>query len=219
MALDARTDHIRIAPDFTNLLHGQIPNYFEPDIHQACIIPNYRMVDKIDDHDKNIYIRFLLKSTYYLKHKNIEPFFLIHATRKGDDFKLAKMIQDFMENPPPIITEENPFYLKGLIKSSKLVISSRFHGLVSSLSQNRLSLGTGWSHKYQMLFNDYNCPECLISHNAEDHVIFQKIDMMIKKPYRHKIQTKLEKASEIQKKRVREMWYIIHEYLSIKDIE
>src|SRR5690606_33677761 len=39
-------ENIKIAPDFTNLLDGIVPENFDSTLNQFCIVPNYRMVDK-----------------------------------------------------------------------------------------------------------------------------------------------------------------------------
>ena len=83
-----------------------------------------------------------------------KPYFLIHEAKM--DRKVAEAINQKLIIKLPIIQEDNPLYIKGMIAKCKAVVTSRFHGLVSCLSQAIPCLSTGWSHKYETLLKDYN---------------------------------------------------------------
>lgn len=61
-----------------------------------------------------------------------------------------------------VLADPDPRVLKGLLGAAALVVSSRFHGCVGALSQAVPCLATGWSHKYQSLFDDFGLPEGLM---------------------------------------------------------
>jgi len=61
-----------------------------------------------------------------------------------------------------VLEDPDPRVLKGVLGAAALVVSSRFHGCVSALSQAVPCLATGWSHKYQALFDDFRLPEGLL---------------------------------------------------------
>ena len=52
-------EKIYLYPDFTNLLEGHLPDYFNPMVHQSCIVPNMRMIDQVKS-GKVVYIEFMI---------------------------------------------------------------------------------------------------------------------------------------------------------------
>lgn len=55
----------------------------------------------------------------------------------------------------PQLYVEDPILLKAMIGQSQLVISARFHAVVSAISQSVPVIVNSWSHKYQALLADY----------------------------------------------------------------
>lgn len=62
-----------------------------------------------------------------------------------------------------LIQNYNALQIKTAIAQASFVISSRFHGCVSALSQGVACIGTSWSHKYEELYKDYDVSPLLIS--------------------------------------------------------
>lgn len=196
--------HIKVAPDFTNLVEGRIPDYFNPIKHKVCIVPNHRMVNKVSIQDAKNYLPFLIKYTKVLIKENCPPFILIHEG--DDDYELGIKIQKQVNAKIDIIREIDPLYIKGILGACQAVISSRYHGLVSALSNGVPCLGTGWSHKYQMLFEDYNCPECLLTTKETDNEILEKLALITDKKISNQLKDKINKAAKYQMKLTNNMW-------------
>ena len=74
------------------------------------------------------------------------------------------------------------------------------------MSQGVPSLATGWSHKYQMLFEDYGFEEGLIDPTASEDEIRTKIDAIANPDSNRKIQSRIKANSEHLKQRSEVMW-------------
>lgn len=209
--LNVDKSKIKEKPDFTLLLKGSVPDIplvksIDP---LACIVPNYRMIDKYFDGDEKLYTQLMVKSVNAALNNNFSPYILIHE--RGTDKELAENIKRECSDDIPIIYNDKPIEIKGLIGVSGLFIGSRFHGLVSALSQGVPALGTGWSHKYQMLFDDFKCPEYLIDPEKDD--VDEKLNQLINDK---SLPDKLLMASGNIRKEVLGMWDEIFNIMSNK---
>jgi colanic acid/amylovoran biosynthesis protein len=153
-------DHpgLRLAPDFTALVEGLAPCEMPAGDAPAAVIPNTQMVVH-GDIGENGYLRFLIASIQLLRAKGLDPFLLLHESSK--DRAIAAAVLSEMGDVE-VVEHPDGRVLKGIIGRCVVTIGSRFHGLVSALSQGVPSVGTGWSHKYRELFADYGCSECLM---------------------------------------------------------
>lgn len=198
-----KLDNIHLCGDFTNLVSGIVPENFDPSKNNFCIVPNYRMIDKTPKEISEAYVPLLIKCTKYLLHKKLRPFILVHEGQ--EDLMLAKIISE-ETGDTPIVKEDDPLKIKGILGCSIGTIGSRFHGLVSALSQGVPSLATAWSHKYQMLLEDYGFPEGLIDITASDEKIFDKMDLLADGEQRKKIKSTIETRSKDLKMLSEKMW-------------
>ena len=147
-------------PDFTNLVAGFTPDGWRQDSHGVAIVPNGRMLDKTDEATSAGYLPFICRCVSRLQELNAQPFLLIHGG--ADDARLAQRISELTNNIP-VVKEDDPLKIKGILGASRAVVASRFHALVSALSQGVPAVATGWSHKYTELFNDYGFPDGVMS--------------------------------------------------------
>lgn len=197
-------DNIRMAPDFTNLVSGVLPEDFDAKNNRFCLVPNYRMIDKTQKAESEAYVPFMADCARYLVEKGAKPFLLVHEG--ANDLMLAEKIRATANHPIPIIQEQHPLRIKGILGACDGTLGSRFHGLVSALSQGVPSLGTGWSHKYRMLFKDYGFEEGLIDVQVEQNVLREKIDLVTDAKSSQQIRAELVRQTVELNKRSLQMW-------------
>ena len=155
-----KSEHLKQAPDFTNLVKpGRTTG--SDDTDQAAIVPNQRMIEKAETEDEAAaYVPFMSTCIEAVAKAGLEPILLLHEEEDDD---LAVEIEQHVEHNIPIRQEDDPVALKRILGESHLVVGSRFHSLVGALSQGVPAIGTSWSHKYEMLFEEYECTEMLLS--------------------------------------------------------
>lgn len=202
--------HIRQYPDFTNLIEGVLPEGFDPERNRVCLVPNYRMLDKTDQARGAAYLPFMIRCARHLVGRGAKPFVLVHDGAK--DLWLAERISD-ASGGIAIFREDDPLRIKGIIGASYATIGSRFHGLVSALSQGVPSLATGWSHKYTELFTDYGFPEGILLVDDSKEVIEAKIDTVIDDEIHSNLRSKLLKKSGSLKLLSEVMWREVFEVI------
>lgn len=201
---------IKLAPDFTNLINGVVPKDFDSTKNDVAIIPNYKMIEKILS--KEEYLAFLNETVLALLENGKQPYFLIHEGEK--DRSIAEEANMKLAKPIPLFHYSNPLAVKGIISTASFIICSRFHGVVSALSQGVPCLATSWSHKYEMLMEEYGYPEGVIKDLRDFDNLKNKINELSNPDKRKEISERLTSNSLIQKKRSKEAWEQIFDFIN-----
>ena len=205
--ITSNVDNIYLSKDFTIKMKGEVVK--KKTDGKVCIIPNYRMIDMRED---NVYLGFLDNVVNALNKLNHKFYFLIHESDK--DSSIVKQLEEKRNANYEIIMEENPMKIKTLIGNSKFVIASRFHGIISALSQNIPTIATGWSHKYEMLYNEYEIEKLYLDNLTDEVEIFHLIELLSKKNEFASIKQKLLSKNEQIVNEVNEMWDQVFELIS-----
>jgi len=196
-------DKIKQYPDFTNLVKGVPYDGLDMENLNVCLIPNYRMIDKTSKNVSEAYLPFMIKCVRYLVARGAKPFILVH---EGDnDIVLARNISDEVGGLP-VIMESDPLKIKGILGKCDAIISSRYHGLVSGLSQGVPSFATGWSHKYSELLEDYGFREGILSVDENEEELYAKLDIIINIESNADLSSRLTEKSEKLKALSERMW-------------
>jgi colanic acid/amylovoran biosynthesis protein len=89
---------------------------------------------------------------------------------------ICELINSTLEKKIEIVSNCGAKEIKGIIGNSKITVSSRFHGVASSLSQGVPCLATSWNHKYEMLFKFFNQKDCVINADDDFEVNLNKLE-------------------------------------------
>jgi polysaccharide pyruvyl transferase WcaK-like protein len=96
-----------------------------------------------------------------------------------------------------------------------VVVSSRYHSLIGSLSQAIPSICVGWSHKYQELFSDYHLPEGILGIDVTRDQLQAVLEGFLNGSTRQGIIERLASSSKTQKETVTKMWNRVFDYVGM----
>lgn len=155
---------IRKSCDFTLKVKGTIPKEYAHLKNKVCIIPNKKMITHTSSGSSN-YLNLLIQIISFFENKGEQVFLLNHEGNQ--DEALCHQINESRNNKLEVVTNLAAKNVKGVIGNSKIVISSRFHGVASALSQGVPCMATSWNHKYEMLFNDFDQKNMVLKDNLD----------------------------------------------------
>ena len=198
-ALDLPPGREARAPDVTHLLAA--PPARGDWAGRGCVVPNARMLDRTGTDVAEGYQAFVLLALRLLREAGVEPVLLIHETNDADLGRAIARAAGGVEMVAPPAMEA-----KAILGACRVVVSSRYHALVGSLSQAVPTIGTSWSHKYDALFEEYGCPEMLLSPLAGEAVLRERLARALDPPSRDALRGRLTDAAARQRTRVEAMW-------------
>ncbi|MEI6389625.1 MAG: polysaccharide pyruvyl transferase family protein [Verrucomicrobiota bacterium] len=178
---------IRIAPDYSILVPPQVPDCPDEWAHRVCVVPSQRMIDKTPPEAGSTYVAALQRCFDWIWDQGLEPCILVHDT---EDRPLARSLQESATRPLKVF-DPPPRKAKGILGACRAVVGSRYHALVGALSLGTPAIGTGWSHKYRGLFQDYSCEECLIDRFDSDADLVERLRLVVEKSSRDRLVEKL----------------------------
>jgi colanic acid/amylovoran biosynthesis protein len=191
-----------VSPDFTATVPAEEVQL--PPQDYACIVPNTKILSKMNRNqsDKLKYYDFLVKTIRHLRRRIITPYFVLHNFT--DDIKICQAINSQIETPVSIINQADPRKIKYLLGHAVLNICSRYHACISGLSEGIPTLGTSWSHKYEMLYREYNIPDLVLADDQQteeiiNHVLTNRVSLS----------DTLKTSTAQVKTKIDEMWALI----------
>jgi polysaccharide pyruvyl transferase WcaK-like protein len=204
--------NVHRAPDFTNLLHPELPARLNHLKGRSVVIPNEKMVTGEPAETRTAYVAFLRMAVEAIRRSGREVFILVHEG--APDRALAQELNATLEPPAPIVDERSALVTKAVIGAADLVVSSRFHGLVSALSSGVPALACGWSHKYDELLADYGCPGYSIRADDRDRWPAH-LDRFLAEAPTPAFREALATAAAEQRRRSEAMWEIVIDLLRV----
>jgi polysaccharide pyruvyl transferase WcaK-like protein len=202
------------APDFTAPLSGLQSAGLDLGDRPCCIVPNSQILRHGSERLRDAYVPFLVRCAEDLQGRGFSTFLLVHESKRDPD--LALQIADRIDGGMRIINGSNmdARSVKGLIGRCALLIGSRFHSLVSAMSQGVPSIGTSWSHKYQFLFASYARPEWLVDPVEDDGRAISIVDSMLQNYDAERLHL-LKQSAEIERQ-TEHMWLRVESSLRLQ---
>jgi exopolysaccharide biosynthesis predicted pyruvyltransferase EpsI len=201
---------ISLNPDFTPSL--KVNNHIADALKdKVCFIPNSKMLSKGDALEKQFYLDFFVGLINLAIEQNQQVILLSHDGQR--DEKLIDAIQQKLTSKVPSFYIDSALELKQTISQSKVVISSRFHGLVSALSNGIPVIATGWSHKYQNLLTDYACEDALFRSSEIGAAKKELINLMTNPDYYASRQQLLLHCQKNHDIAISQMWIKVEQQL------
>ena len=130
----------------------------------VVMIPNQRMRDKGEPRDQANYMRFMLDLARQIIDSGERLVLLNHEGKADRD--ICDHLKSELGIDGEVLEFLDPLELKASLACAKAVVTSRFHGAVSALSQGVPCCATSWSHKYEMLFEDFGVGDFMINLNS-----------------------------------------------------
>ncbi len=209
VALFGQQPKIQLCPDFTNLYKPDVPlaNLFPPNEYIG-LVPNQKMITHTSNDVSTSYLDFMIALCTRLV-DNGHKIILINHEGQGD-FEIIKTIKSKLADDIIALNNLTAGETKAVIGRLKGLVSSRFHGVVSGLSQQVPTFCTGWSHKYQELLKEYGIEQNLLD-VGDLEASYDKIIQAISTPanaFRPSNQ-----AVTLQQEKVSRMWEAIKQFV------
>jgi colanic acid/amylovoran biosynthesis protein len=191
---------LRKYPDFTVAVS---PASHSPELPEAfsAIVPNIRMLDKAQN--RTSYLAFLNHAVERLISLGANPLFVLHDSE--EDRRVIERLSASAASLQ-VVEHSDPRVLKAVLGKASLVIGSRFHALVSSLSQGVPCIGAGWSHKYPELFKDFGCEQFVASDLADWAQLDRLLEELADATAREKRSVAIRSAAKDLKTACESMW-------------
>lgn len=169
-------DFICHAPDITLFYPPQDEIHTDQDKY-CCIIPSERMFDQGKYDWGTKYIKLLeISIEQSLRHAH-RVFIVVHDV---GDYAIAKHLTERYRSKGEVslFWEEDPVITKRFIGKSSYVVGSRYHGIIAAFSYGVPALCMGWAHKYNALYRDFGVEEFLITPEATQNSVIEKLQFL-----------------------------------------
>jgi colanic acid/amylovoran biosynthesis protein len=209
-------ERVRLAPDFTIPLAGAAPTDLSPLVGEgpfAAIVPNDRMLERTDPEVAARYVAFLETVVLEVTALGLRPVLVLHETARDAPF--ADRLRPSLGPDPRIVAIGDPLALKGILGAARMVVSSRYHALISAMSQAVPVVATGWSHKYATLLESFGCGEQLLDPRAEVDEIRARLAVACDGASRDAMTGTLRARTAAQSEEVRVMWDAVRARLGL----
>jgi colanic acid/amylovoran biosynthesis protein len=205
-------ENLYLCPDLTIAHHPRDPGLQNVFTGKVVFIPNKRMQDRTDPEVGKHYLPFFQSLMQGVLESGEDIVLMNHEG--GKDLELCRELKqrlglDTIHGWPD--AEKTKVALGG----AKAVVSSRFHGVVSALSQDVPAFCTSWNHKYEELARSFAFPEAALKLDTETDL--QRILKVLQDPAEYKAtRNNLRESRKRLETEIESMWNRIYKILEEK---
>ena len=131
-----------------------------------------------------------------------------------EDLKIVKELQRQVASATTVVAGGGAMYLKGIFSEAEFVVASRYHALVSAMTQAVPVIGMGWSHKYEELFLDFGISDYLVEVDDDGANIIDAIKLFVDDKQRDNVALSIERAAVQYKEHAKCMWTEIRDLMA-----
>lgn len=194
-------ERLRLFPDFTCLVKGY-ENVSPTKREYMCVVPNCRMIDPRHGKQGSEYLGSLIHAIEFAFKKGVQPIIINHEGVQ--DLEIVKELKKKSKCEVVVINGGSSRYLKAIFKNALFVLGSRFHALISSLTQGVPCIGMGWSHKYEELFSDFGIKEYLVEVKGDG--VLRCVDSLLDVKCRERVIEHINKGVIHYNEKAETMW-------------
>lgn len=194
-------ERLRLCPDFTNLCKPTKADAAQAVNGAYVVVPNIRMVTHTDAEVAGRYERLMIEVASAFARTGRPVVLLNHGGR--EDGPLCKRIAEAAGGV--FVDPADAMQVKAVIGAATAVVSSRFHGVISALSQGVPVACTSWSHKYPLAYADYGVEPCLLDISGTK-VMAAQVDFLIDDARREALKARILAGTPRLEAAVRSMW-------------
>jgi polysaccharide pyruvyl transferase WcaK-like protein len=178
LALAPGAKNVFRAPDIT-LFYPDAGLTAKPQSDYISIVPNVRMLDKGRQDWAEKYEDYLVAVIEEILRRNLQVKIIVHDI-SGQDIQVTQSILARVNSPHlGLVESDDPLVLKEEIGKSRLLVGSRYHSLIAAFSQAVPSIGLGWSHKYEMLFEDFDCMDLMVTSDLSTQAVVAMVTRLL----------------------------------------
>lgn len=194
--------HIAQAPDITHALSGQPPADVDAWRRRVALVPNMRMLDRTSPERGRAYVDFMAQAARSARRAGLEPWLALHEANDG---QILAAVNAELDAPLTVIDAPSR-ETKGMFACCHALVASRYHALVSGLSQGVPVIGTSWAHKYDRLFEEYGHAPFLLPPEGDPAVRQARFDELFGEDGRDALAGKLARHAARKRDEVDAMW-------------
>ena len=203
-AAGVEASRMQVVPDMSMGLSATGASMVDPSTSYACVVPNARILSHGDGAAKDAYVSFLTRSAEWLDKAGMAP--ILCKFEKSMDDELAAEVSRRARCRLPQVVPGSADELRDLVGGAKAVVGSRYHALVSALSQGVPVLATSWAHKYHHLLADYGMEEMMIQDFSDVPALESKLAELTRMASSEEALSGLAERAALCRARLGKMW-------------